>query len=345
MNATTLLRESLNALIHGETLTVDRADAVMTAMTDATVPVELIGGTLCALAARGERTEEIAGFARAMRRLARTVPHDFHQAVDTCGTGGDGRHTLNISTAGALLAAAAGLPVLKHGNRAVSSRCGSADVLEALGVLIPSEPETAARMLSDTNFVFLFAPYFHPAMKNVAPVRRNLGVRTVFNILGPLVNPGMVRYQVIGMFSPSLMEKLAPVFHHLGHQRVLLVHHEAGYDEALSTGRTLSVVFDHGEIREMTIRGESFGFANGDPDALTGGDATYNASVIENLFRRPGDADPTVRETIVLNAALAMYAAEVVPTLESGLDKVERVLQEGGAMELLQKLRTYRVEG
>ena len=344
MNATTILRDTLKNLIHGATLSVDRADEVMTAMTDATVPAELMGGILCALAARGEQTEEIAGFARAMRRLARTVSHDFHQAVDTCGTGGDGRHTLNISTAGALLAAAAGLPVLKHGNRAVSSQCGSADVLEALGIPIPSNPKAAARMLSDANFVFLFAPYFHPAMKTVAPVRRNLGVRTVFNILGPLVNPGMVRHQVIGVFSPSLMDKLAPVFHHLGHRRVLLVHHEAGYDEALSTGRTLSVIFDHGEIREMTLKGESLGFSRGDTDALTGGDATYNASVIENLFRHPGDANPTVRETIVLNAALAMYAAEVAPSLEAGLDKAERALQEGGALDLLEKLRGYRVE-
>ena len=162
MDATATLKSALQSIMKGDTLSVDRAEATMEALTDESVPKEIIGGILCALTTRGETTEEIAGFARAMRRLARTVQHPFERVVDTCGTGGDGRHTLNISTASAILTSASGLPVLKHGNRAVSSRCGSADVLQALGVPMPNSPESASQMLEDTGFAFLFAPFSTP---------------------------------------------------------------------------------------------------------------------------------------------------------------------------------------
>lgn len=343
MDATTILKSALQSIMKGGTLSVDRADAAMEALTDESVPREIVGGILCALSARGETTDEIAGFARAMRRLARTVHHPFERVVDTCGTGGDGRHTLNISTASAILTAAIGLPVLKHGNRAVSSRCGSADVLQALGVPMPDSPEAASNMLEATGFAFLFAPYFHPAMKAVAPVRRNLGVRTVFNILGPLVNPGMVRHQVIGVFHPELMERLGPVFSHLQHRRVLLLHHEEGFDEALSIGKTRGLLFDRGNLQTMEISGKSFGFKQDSHEALLGGDASTNAETLVTLFRNPDRVNPVVRETIVLNTALALFAGEAVPTIEEGLVQAESALMEGRAYEKLEQIRNYRV--
>ena len=332
-------RRCLAAVVHGKTLSVDEAYALMRSMASGSVPPEMVGGLLAALAVRGETSAEIAGFARAMRDLATPVPCGRKGSVDTCGTGGDGGGTLNISTTAALLAAAAGVPVVKHGNRAISSRCGSADVLEALGIPFPKTPAEALHQWETTRFTFLFAPYYHPAMKTVAPVRRNLQIRTVFNILGPLVNPARVRRQVLGVFSAPLMETLTPVFGHLGHERVILVHHEQGLDEALSIGRTHAVIVNHGETRSFDIRPESFGFAPGSLDALAGGTPEANAAAIRGLFERPDATPRVVRETAILNAGLALYASGTATDLETGLARAEEALTRGAARELLDRLQ------
>ncbi len=337
-------QQALKAVVQGGTLDVATARQLGEDIASGELPPELVGAVLTALALRGEVPSEIAGLADAMRAQARRVDHPLTpKAVDTCGTGGDGFHTWNVSTAAAFVVSSLGVPTVKHGNRAVSSQCGSADVLQALGIPWPDTPERAAQMLGDTHFTFLFAPYFHPAMKAVAPIRRNLGIRTVFNILGPLTNPAFVRHQMIGVFRRDLLERLAPVFAHLGHQRVLLVHHETGMDEAASFGQTYVVRVERREtgveFRDECLNPRAWGFGSGSVEDLRGGPPEQNAQIIVDLLQNR-ERGPR-RDTLLVNAALALWTAGRTSTPEEGLAQAEEALNSGRAYDQLERLRRW----
>lgn len=338
------VQKALAKTVSGETLQVHEASAVMHAFARGDTDSHLVAAILCCLAMRGESPEELTGFAQAMQELSVPVPNPFPEAVDTCGTGGDGGRTLNISTAAALLASACGTPVIKHGNRAVSSQCGSADVLEALGIPFYSTPTDVVNQLENTKFSFLFAPYFHPAMKNLAPIRKALKIRTIFNILGPLVNPARVRRQTVGIADPKFLPILPRVFQSLGHEYVLVYHHESGMDEALSFGLTRCVGFIKEQWFDYVMNPKEFGFAQGNLDSLAGGDASYNATLIFNLFDQPQKVSPTLRETVILNAGLALQASNLSKSLESCLKQAEEALIRGEARDLLDRLQTRSPE-
>src|SRR5687767_14254743 len=260
-----------------------------------------IGGFLVALRLKGETADEIAGFAEAMRAHVVPVRPERADLVDTAGTGGDGAHTLNISTAAALVAAAAGAAVAKHGNRAVSSSSGSADVLEALGFELELSPERIARSVDQLGFGFMFAPTHHPAMRHAAPVRRELATRTVFNVLGPLTNPAGARAQVVGVYSPELVLTMAEVLARLGARRAFVVHGAGGIDELSPAGPNLVGEVVDGRVRERTIDPLELGIARCEPVALGGGSPAENAATIRAIFE--GVQDDGRRDAILLNAA------------------------------------------
>jgi anthranilate phosphoribosyltransferase len=281
--------------------------------------------------------DELTGFARAMRE--RVVPVSAPDgAVDTCGTGGDGSRTFNISTAAALVVAAAGVPVAKHGNRAMSSATGSADVLEALGIPIDHDADSAASALTDDGFAFLFAPSYHPAMKHAGPVRRELGVPTAFNLLGPITNPAGVRRQVIGVADPHAAAKVAHVLHRLGSERALVVH-GAGVDELPLDGS--GVVYDVSRlgVRRRRVDSAALGLAAASSAELRGGDAPANATIIESVLA--GEQGPR-RDVVLLNAGAALLAAGRARTLRAGIALAAQTIDSGRARVLLAQLRQPR---
>jgi anthranilate phosphoribosyltransferase len=320
-------------LASGKEISAEEAeDAVGLIMEGAASPAQ-VGAFLMGLASRGESAAEIAGAARAMRsRMARVEAPPG--AIDTCGTGGDGAHTLNISTAAALVVAAAGVPVAKHGNRAQSSRAGSADVLEALGVRIDLSPEDVARSIREVGFGFMFAPLHHAAMKNVAAIRRELGLRTLFNLLGPLANPASVRHQLIGVFSPRWLEPLAEALRALGTERAWLAH-GGGSDEISTAGTTEILAVESGTMRRFTVDPASLGLPLADPADLKGGDVAFNARAIEALLSGAGGA---FRDVVALNAAAALVIAGKANDLAQGLVLAFSTLDSGAAARLLGKL-------
>ena len=302
-----------------------------------------IAALLGAMAARGETAEEIAGFALAMREVATILPlteTERDTLVDTCGTGGDGSGTFNISTAAALVAAAAGVKVAKHGNRAVTSQCGSADVLEALGVPISLPPEAAAEALRRYGFCFLLAPAHHPGMRAVLPVRRALGVRTIFNVLGPLLNPAGARRQVMGVYAARLTLPVAEAMTHLGVRYACVVHGHGGLDE-LSISAASEVVsvrshqFGH-SVSRTSVSPEDAGLSRTDLETLAGGDAQMNASILNAIFR--GERGPR-RDVVLLNAAAVFVAAERAPDIAGGVALAAETIDSGAVTRLLNGLR------
>ena len=299
----------------------------------------LLGG----MASRGETAEEIAGFALAMRARAITLPLDDAERaelVDTCGTGGDGAGTFNISTGAALVAAAADVKVAKHGNRAVTSRCGSADVLEALGIPISLEPEAAAESLRRTNFCFLLASAHHPGMRAVMPVRRALGVRTIFNVLGPLLNPAGARRQVMGVYSASVLKPVADAMPHLGVRRAMVVHGAGGLDELSLSGpsEVATVTVDvHGRtVLANRINAEDLGISLAPASALAAGrDAGENAAILRAIFA--GERGPR-RDVVLLNAAAVLVVAERAPDMAAGVRLAAETIDAGAVMDLLAAL-------
>ena len=291
---------------------------------------------LAALATKGEVAAEIAGAADALRRRLIPIPHRVEGVVDTCGTGGDARGTFNISTAAALVAAAAGVPVAKHGNRSVSSRCGSADVLEAAGVAVESTPEAAGRELEEIGICFLFAPAYHPAMREAMPVRRALGVRTLFNVLGPLTNPAGARRQLLGVYAGHLVEVIARVLADLGAERALVVHGEDGLDELTTTGRTRVAEAANGEVKIYEVAPEDLGIERARPEDLEGGAPDRNAELLEAVLT--GEPGP-LADVTALNAGAAIYVGGRADTLAAGVERAREVLGDGGASELLARLR------
>jgi len=277
------VKDLLERLLDGVHLTEEEAAALMTELAEDRLPAAVAGAFLAGLRLKRETPAEIRGFARAMRSLARRprLPEGL-RPVDIVGTGGDGSGSLNLSTGSALLAAACGLQVVKHGNRSVSSRCGSADVLEALGLGLPLDESRAGDCLEQTGFTFLFAPHYHPAMKSLVPVRKALGVRTVFNILGPLTNPAEPPFMVVGAFSPAVAELMAEALSGLPVERAFVVHGEPGWDEATPCGRFLLFDVRPGKVSKEVRDPADFGIERCAPEDLAGGDAAENAAAIES---------------------------------------------------------------
>ncbi|MFL5628869.1 MAG: anthranilate phosphoribosyltransferase [Ktedonobacteraceae bacterium] len=335
-----MIREAIAHITTGATLSEDEAAAVMEEIMTGVATQAQMGAFLTALRLRagGETVEEIAGLARIMREKAMQVYLEERVAVralDTCGTGGDGAGTFNVSTAAGILAAAAGASVAKHGNRSATSRCGSADVLEALGARIDLEPTQVAHCVQEVGFGFMFAPAFHPAMKHVGPTRREIGIRTVFNILGPLTNPAHTRFQVLGVADGSLLRKMGEVLLHLGCQHALIVHGEDGIDEcSLRAPTRICEVRSGEELREYTITPEEAGLTRvADPLPFQGGDPAYNAGMLRELLSTytPGPAT----DMLLLNAGAALLANEQVASFSDGVKLARATLCEGKAKQKL----------
>lgn len=330
---TSLIPEALRSVARGEALTADSAEAFMHLLMAGEVTPIQTAGLLAAMAVRGETVDEIVGFARAMR--AHAVPFQaLPQVVDTCGTGGDGRDTFNISTAAAIVAAAAGALVAKHGNRAVSSRSGSADVLAALGARVDLDVQAARACLLETGLCFLFAPVYHPAMKHAAEPRRQLGFRTVFNILGPLTNPAGARRQVLGVFRPELVRKVADALLALGSEHALVVHGAGGIDEFSLQGETLVAEVRDGQVREYAFTPAEAGLPAAPVEALAGGDAVHNAAVIRRVLS--GQRGPQ-RDVVVLNAGAVLYVAGRAPSIREGVVQAQAAIDNGAALATLDR--------
>ena len=335
-----MIRDAIIHVAAGATLSEAEAEAVMEEMMTGTATPSQLGAFLTTLRLRpgGETVEEIAGMARVMREKAVHVhltDSIAHRALDTCGTGGDGSGTFNVSTAAGIVAAAAGASVAKHGNRSATSRCGSADVLEALGAKIDLGPEQVARCVQDVGFGFMFAPAYHPAMKHVGPTRREIGIRTVFNILGPLTNPAHTRYQVLGVADGSLLRKMGEVLLHLGCQHALIVHGEDGIDElSLSAPTRICEVRKGQELREYTISPEEVGLTSvTNREVFQGGDPAQNAAILREIL---SDYLATpASDMLCLNAGAALLANEQVESLVEGVKLARATLREGKAKQKL----------
>ena len=335
------IQVELRRIIEGrETLARDEAAALMRQILAGEAAEVEIAALLGALAGRGETAGEVAGFALAMREAATTLPltaAEQVELVDTCGTGGDASGSFNISTAAALVAAAAGARVAKHGNRAITSKCGSADVLDALGIPTMLAPEDAAAALREHRFCFLLAPSHHPAMKAVMPVRRAIGVRTVLHVLGPLLNPAGARRQVMGVYSSRLVPLVAEAMTMLGVQHALVVHGDGGLDELALSGPSEVAEVRNGEVLQYTVSPEEFGLERAPMSALEGGDAKANAEILSAVFA--GEAGPR-RNVVLLNAAAVLLTAGLAKDLKQGVEVATVAIDSGAVTRLVAALRT-----
>lgn len=332
-----MIQEAIRALLDGRSLARDEARETMGEIMRGEATEAQIGGFLVALRMKGETTDEIAGCAEAMwEHVVPVKPR--RDVVDVVGTGGDGARTFNISTATALVVAAAGAGVAKHGNRAASSACGAADVLEALGFRLEQLPERIATSIDDLGFGFMFARAHHPAMRHAAPVRQELGTRTVFNILGPLSNPAGARDGVFGVYTPELAYTYAETLAELGARRAYVVHGDGGMDELSPTGPNLVVEVKDGDVREWELDPRSLGFYPEDPTGLRGGSADENAATIRSVL----EGERGIRRSaVLLNAAAALVAAQVAADLGDGLGIAAEAIDSGGASARLGELREF----
>jgi anthranilate phosphoribosyltransferase len=330
-----MIREAIAKLVERENLTAAQSEAVMQEIMQGAATPSQISAFIVALRMKGETAEEIAGCAKSMRANAIKIVTKQNQVVDTCGTGGDGASTFNISTAVAFVIAGAGLAVAKHGNRSVSSRCGSADVLEALGVKIELTPEEVAKCLDEIGIGFLFAPRFHPAMKYAAVPRREVGIRTVFNLLGPLTNPASASIQLLGVYDPKLMETMAEVLRLLGVRQALVVHGADGLDELSTTGVNKVTRLRDGEISTLYLDPQQHGLPQSDIGQLKGGLPEENAQIMRALLQGERGAK---RDVVLLNAAAGLLTAEKVIDFAEGLDLAAEVIDSGQAWHKLEEL-------
>jgi anthranilate phosphoribosyltransferase len=328
------IRDALNALINERRdLTQDEAALAMDDIFSGNASPETLSAFLIALRMKGETVDEVAGMARVMREHALRVQVDG-PLLDTCGTGGDGRGSFNVSTASAFVAAGAGAKVAKHGNRAMTSGCGSADVLEALGAKIDLGPEQVAQCINETGFGFMFAQAFHPSMKHAAPTRKELGVRTVFNILGPLTNPAHAQHQLLGVADPALARLMAGALERLGSRHAIVVHGHDGSDELTLGGPNPVVEMNAGEVTEYNIDPKKLGLPISLPNAIKGGTPQENADcMMEVVSGDPG----AVHDVVLLNSAAALVAADLAPTLQDGLQMAQESIKSGAAKERLLK--------
>ena len=332
-----LVRAALNTIVEGGTLSLEEARGSMGAVMDGEATAAQLAALLMGLRMRGETVDELAGFATAMReRVVRVEAPDG--AIDVVGTGGDGSGTFNISTTAALVAAAAGVPVAKHGNRAITSRAGSADVLDALGIRIDHDAASAGAALRDLGFAFMFAPSFHPAMKHAGPTRREIGVRTAFNLLGPLTNPAGTRRQLLGAGTPAAAARMAEVVQRLGTDRTFVIHGD-GIDELPLDGSGVMYVIADDTIERRTIDAMALGFKRASTAKLAGGSSNDNARMTEAILR----GEPGIRRDVVLlNAGAALLVAGVVAEMEEGIERAALTIDAGLGVELLAALRAER---
>ena len=328
-------REALVIVATGGTLTRAQAEGAMASVMAGEVTDAQLAALLAALAVRGETVDEITGFAAGMRAAA--VPVAIADgAIDTCGTGGDRSHSFNISTVAAIVAAAAGARVAKHGNRAASSACGSADVLEALGVKIDLGAESVAACVGDIGVGFMFAPRYHPAMRHAAPVRRDIGIRTIFNVLGPLANPAGVKRQLLGVPTTALAERMVEVLRDLGAERALVVHSADGLDEISPSGPTRTwELREDGSIREDELSPEALGLERAPRDSVRGGDSETNATIARAVLS--GAARDGARTAVLLNAGAACYVAGLAPDPRGGVALAAKAIESGAAMDTLER--------
>ena len=325
----------LDKLQRRQDLTVDEAAAAMDEIMEGRAQPAHIAGLLIGLAMKGERPAEIVGLAHTMRRRAMRLSRDHAPVFDTCGTGGDRAHTFNVSTIAALVLAAAGVRVAKHGNRSVSSRCGSADLFEALGVHISAAPEVVERCLDEAGIAFFFAPTFHPSMRHAGPTRKELGVRTAFNLLGPLTNPAGASRQLVGVPRPELTELVARSLALLGSERAWVVHGADGLDEISTTGYTKVSECRAGAVNTFYVHPADFRLAKAVPESLRGGDAADNAAIARAVLSGEHGA---ARDIVVLNAAASLLIAGRVPTILEGIVLAGEALDSGAAAATLARL-------
>lgn len=331
-----MIKDAIQQLIERKDLSREVARQVMDQIMSGQATDAQIAGFLVALRCKGETAEEIAGCAETMRQKATAVRTSRQPLIDTCGTGGDHSGTFNISTTVAFVAAGAGLCVAKHGNRAMSSQCGSADVLQALGINVEISPAQVGACLDEAGIGFLFAPKLHGAMKHAIVPRRELGTRTVFNVLGPLTNPAGARRQLIGVYSPALTEKVAQVLSTLGSERAIVVHGSDGLDELTLTGPSQVAELKEGQVSTYEVRPEAFGLKTAPASALKGGDAPHNAQILGAVLK--GEEGPR-RDIVLLNAAAAIAAGGLAADLQEGLNRARESIASGKALAALDTLR------
>ena len=337
------LRDALGRAVQREDVPAAEMEAAFAEIVGGEAPPVVVAAFLAALRAKGETVEEIVAAARALRAAAETAPLPDPRCIDTCGTGGDGAGTFNVSTTAAFVVAAAGVPVAKHGNRAASSRAGSFDVLEALGVRADVPVAEAARISREVGIGFFFARRAHPAMRHVAPIRSELGIRTIMNCLGPLLNPVGARRQLVGVYAAELVEPLAEALARLGAERALVVHGDDGLDELTTTTTSRTALFDGSAVRTGSVDPAALGIPLAAPEALAGGDAAENAEIVRSVLR----GDPGApRDIVRLNAAAALWVAEAREDLESALALATECIDSGRAAAKLEEfVRASRGSG
>jgi anthranilate phosphoribosyltransferase len=331
---TTHMQDIIEKAIRGEDLSQaearEAADAIFTDATDAQ-----IGALLTALRTKGETDEEIAGFAEGMKAAAEEIAPDREGLIDTCGTGGDDHDTINVSTSSAIVAASAGVPVAKHGNYSVSSSSGSADVLEELGVTIDAEPAAVERAIEDVGVGFMLAPVFHPAMKRVIGPRKELGVRTIFNILGPLTNPADADAQVVGVFDPEFVPRMARALARMDVDRALVVHGD-GLDEIGLHGETTVAEVEGSDVEEYRIAPDDLGLERRPVEAVSGGGPAENAAILREIFA--GDREDARRDIVLANAGAALYVAESAGSIAEGVEIARNAVAEGRPLDTLEEM-------
>lgn len=333
-----MINDVLNLVVDGCDLNQDKASEVMQDIMTGKVSDIKTAAFLTAMRLKGPTVDEITAFAKIMRHNSMRISTNLTNTIDTCGTGGDGKNTFNISTAAAFVTAAAGIPVAKHGNRAFSSKSGSADVLEALGINIMLDADSVKGCIEKTGIGFMFAPMFHPSMKYAAPVRKELGFRTVFNILGPLTNPAGANYQLMGVYDIKLVDKLAVVLGNLGVKRAMVVHGNDGMDEITSCDKTYACMISEGKLTQFEINPTDFIDRISNPEEIEGGDAKTNSEYILSILNGTKGAK---RDIVLLNAAAAIYTANKSETMQNAFDIAAKTIDSGKALQKLYQLKEY----
>ena len=334
-----MLKTFINKIVEGNNLTREEASMAMDMIMQGNATPSQIAAFITALRIKGETIDEITGLAEKMREHAITIYPHSQNLVDTCGTGGDLSGTFNISTVSALVAAGAGVPIAKHGNRSVSSRCGSADLLEALGVKIDIEPKRVEECIDKVGIGFIFAPNFHKAMRFAGPTRKEIGIRTVFNILGPLTNPAHAKAQVLGVFDPDLTEVMAEVLKNLGTKYALVIHGMDGLDEISVSDQSRVSHLKDGRIENYFVKPEDFGIHKVKKEELLGGSAAENAEIAIDILK--GEEKEAKRKIVLLNAAAAIYISGKTKELREGLKLAEESIDSGAAYQKLEELITF----
>jgi anthranilate phosphoribosyltransferase len=330
-----LIKEAIQIAVEGQDLSLSEAEAAMNEIMNGEATPSQIASLVTALRIKGESVDEIAGFARVMREKSTKIPHKQAMVTDTCGTGGDHSGSFNISTTAAFVAAGAGVRIAKHGTVAQTSLTGSADVLAALGVKIDLSPEKVGQCIDEVGIGFLFAPALHGAMKHAGPTRREIGIRTVFNLLGPLTNPAGAQHQVLGVPDADFAEKLAAVLGRLGCKHALVVHGEDGLDEITLTGESRIAELKDGKVKAWHLNPEEYGFRFCEPGDLKGGDKDLNAGITRAILK--GEKGPK-RDIVLLNAAAALVAADKCPTMREGVLAAAASIDSGAALKVLGRL-------